>query len=234
MNKISISDKEKQKFESLSDLGKYHLDQNSSPSSSQFNLPLLGLKGLSIGSGFVLPKLNNFPPASVTSKGTHDLLDFAKIQLKNLSLDSSSSFMIPKIFPTTEVKSSNNFIDLKSALVPESEKKELFAFNPKKNIQIIENFIPKFISSDIRAENERKIQLIEDCEQITLKELPLKYENCSHKKFSPVGRVIKRKFRTKTLSIRHRYEFKHNIIRFTFDSPSPDDKILAYLNKNKN
>ena len=156
------------------------------------------------------------------------------MQMRNLSLDNSRSFVIPKIFPATEAKSSNVFIDLKSALVPESEKKEFFALFPKKNIQIIENFIPKFISSDIRAESVRKIQLIEDCEQILLKELPLRYKNCPQKKFSPVGRIIKQKFRTKTLTIRHGYEFKHKIIRFTFDTPSPDDKILAYLNKNKN
>ena len=182
----------------------------------------------------MLPKLNNIPPVSGTSQGTHDLLDFAKIQLKNLSLDNSSSFMIPKIFPSTESKSSNIFIDLKSALVPESEKKKLFALPPKKESQIIENFIPKFVSSDIRSESRSKIKLVEYCEQITLNELPLRFKNCSQKKFSPVGRIIKRKFRTKSSTIRHGYEFKHNIIRFTFDTPSPDDKILAYLNKNNN
>lgn len=219
----------------------------SAPTSSQFKLPALGFPSGSPGGGFVLPKLGNFPPSGsncpLGQGSCLSLSDYASAQLKNLPTGTTkSSFTIPKIFPTkSEVPTdemmnlhvSNEppkvFIDLKSALVPKTEQKKISSA-PKKEV---ENFIPKFVDCDSRVESQKELTIDECCERVTLKELASRFKNCSFKKFSAVGRIIKRKFTVKAPKIRHGYETKHQINRFAFDTPSPDDKILAHLNKNK-
>jgi hypothetical protein len=197
----------------------------------------LGLTGSS--SAFVLPKLGNFPGTS--EKPSMSLLDFANDQLKNLPKDNTgSAFKVPNLFPKREAPTeamknlqlspSKVVIDLQSALVPENEQKKLTAKPIKKPTEIVENFIPKFVDCD-RVASQKEIEFDEHCERITLAEITARYKNCPHKKFSAVGRIIRKKFSRKCQRIHHGYEFKHQVTRFAFDTPSPDDKILAHLNK---
>lgn len=238
MNSFKISSKEPEqpKFESLSDMGKYHLQKSNVPSTS-FKLPSLGLNK-SDSKGFVLPKLGITPVIS-------NLADFAKNQID--SSEKKNQFMIPKLFssktdsvPVDGIKSlqissdspQKIVIDLKSALIPEADKKKVPKVIKKENV---ENFIPQFIDCDFPMNPEEgDLKVDDNCTRVTLKELSFLYKNCSFKRFSMVGKMIGRKFQKKIPKIHHGYEPKNFIESFTFGTPSPDDKILAHLNKNKN
>lgn len=218
MNKISISDKceEKPKFESLMDLGRYHLEKNQAPSASQFKLPSLGVAS---SGGFVLPKLGN----STENHFTIPKLFASKVPIdgmKNLKLQSEPSKVL---------------IDLQSALVPETEQRKIFLKSKKVSQPNVENFIPQFVDCDLTMDVGGAKQLkVDECqERLTLKEFRLKFKSLKFKKFSMVGNIISSKYKRVIPNIRHGYEPKHIISRFTFNSPSPDDKILAHLSKKK-
>lgn len=215
------------------------------PVSSQFKLPSLEFALGSPGGGFVLPKLENLPSLGTSPSNTApaSLSDFAKTQLNE---SSKNPFKIPKIFPSKDelpmdamknLQLTNEpqkvFIDLKSALVPVTEQKQISQVPKKEAKPEVENFTPKFIDCDVRMESAKDIRIDECCERVTLKELTSRFKNCSFKKFSVVGRIIKKKFTKTAPKIQHGYELKHQINRFAFNTPSPDDKILAHLNKNK-
>lgn len=224
-------------------MGKYHLQMNNVPSSS-FKLPTLGLsKG-----GFELPKLRNIPSSSSDSAGSSSLADFAKSQLENCvqSDQTKSHFTIPKLFPARndlvpidgmrnlEIEPQKILIDLKSALVTETEMNKASLATNKKVKQEVENFIPQFVDCDNAMNISSKDLTLDDrCERVTLRELSSRYKNCSLRRFSMMGKIIGRKFMKKIPRIDHGYEQKHFIEPFKFDTPSPDDKILAHLNKKK-
>lgn len=210
---------------------------NNVPSSS-FKLPSLGG---SIKSGFVLPKLVNL---TSSSSGSSNLTDFAKSQLLTCSQsdEKKTQFTIPKLFPSKTEQMKNLeiedepqkiLIDLKSALVTGTEQTKVSVV-PKKEVQ--ENFIPKFVDCDFTmGSNSTKESTFDDhCELITLKELRSRYKKSSLERFSMMGKVIGRKFKKKIPKIHHGYEPKNIIEPFKFDTLSPDDKILAHLNKKKN
>lgn len=204
------------------------------PSSSTFKLPALG-------GGFALPKLGLQPSSTVP---TSALASFANAQLKNFnqSNDASKSLMLPKLFPSSSeqkllfngVKSEKIIIDLKSSLVPEAEQQKISrSFKPevKSNDEI---FTPQFVDCDFtRNVSAQDFEMEDHCERLTLKQLKLRFKNCQTSKFSPVGKILRLKYRRKVTNVRHGYEFKHFIERFAFDTPSPDDKILAHLHKIK-
>lgn len=129
----------------------------------------------------------------------------------------------------------NTLIDLKSALVPQTEQKKI-SLVPRKEVKHdSENFTPQFIDCDTATNRTTKILAMDEhCERHTLKELTALYKKVSFKKFSSVGKVIRRKFVKRVPKITHGYESNIAINRFAFNTPSPDDKILAHLNKNKN
>lgn len=215
---------------------------NNVPSSS-FKLPSFGG---SIKSGFVLPKLVNL---TSSSSGSSNLTDFAKSQLITCSQsdEKKTKFTIPKLLPSKaesnpfeqmknlhiEDEPQKIIIDLQSALVFGTERTKI-SLMPKKEVQ--ENFIPKFIDCDYKMDttSTKELTFDDNCELITLKKLRSRYKNCSLKRFSMMGKVIGRKFKMKVPKIHHGYEPKYIIEPFQFDTLSPDDKILAHLNKKKN
>lgn len=203
-------------------------------------------KTASSGSGFVLPKLGNLPTSSAVSPS---LSDFANSQLKpDDSTNKKNQFTIPKLFPSKDVlvpvedmqklqlKSQPQpiLIDLKSALVSETEQKKISQVPKKEVKKDIENFIPQFVDCDFMMDVSVKEFIFDErCERPTLTELRKRYKKLMFKEFSIVGKIIRQKFKKKIPKIRHGYEPKHIIERFTFDTPSPDDKILAHLSKIK-
>lgn len=209
--------------------------------SSQFKLPTLGLSNSpSSGGAFILPKLRELSISSSSLSG------FAKSQLSSFmpedSRNKNSPFAIPKLFPSEPKVISNVelrtepekvLIDLKCALVLETEQKIVSVpkVSVKKNVEI---FIPQFIDCDNTSDNVTKDLMLDNlCERVTLKQLKSRYRHLSFKKLSMVGKIIKYKFKKNFTPIRYVEKPKHVIQRFAFDTPSPDDKILAHLNKNK-
>lgn len=215
------------------------------PSSIQFKIPSLSTNAVPpSGVNLVLPKLGNLSLDSTGSQNSYSsLADFAKVQLSNWDKSGSQKalFAIPKVIPSEPKVINFNtepetiLIDLKSALVPEIEKRKIScAPKPPKVKENVEIFTPQFIDCDNTSGFRTKDFILDELsERITLKELKTRYKNCSLKKFSTVGKIIRLKFKKSFKPIRHVDRHKHSIKRFDFDTPSPDDKILAHLNKNK-
>lgn len=210
------------------------------PSTTKFNLPSFGSIAPS-GGGFVLPKLTNLPIISGEPNAKGSLADFANAQLKNQTPTESNAprFSIPNLFLSTQTNPMKTepgkvLIDLKSALVSETDQKKISKVPKKEAKSDVENFIPKFIDCEIMTETRSKgMRIYEQCERITLSQLKPRYKNYSLKRFSEVGKVIRCRFKKRMPRILHGYDQNNNINRFTFDTPSPDDKIMAHLNKNK-
>lgn len=200
------------------------MSQNPS-SSMKFNLPVL--------------KLNN----KTSESAPNSLSEFAKLQLKNLpskNEESERKFSIPNIFAPTSSSSSLStktneiqVIDLKSALLSDNEKKIL----PKEEVGNKKNeevFIPQFVDCDmISTPNLMRINQDDGVEiaSITLNEL-LKQKSSINEP-SMVGKIIGKRFHKKIPNIHHSYYTLRDIPRFQFNVPSPDDQILAHLNKKK-
>lgn len=247
---FSVSDEPK--FQSLSDLGKYHLGKINMPSGSKFQLPTLGS-----GGGFKLPKLDNIPTEiSSCSEVQNNLSTFANMQLKNYQQNQGetskkSAFIIPKLFPAANVPlpidkmetlmiseektdSQKIMIDLKEALLPVSEQQPLPMMSERETKPDVEYFVPQFVDCDHIMDTATKDPLQDVCyEQISLKDLKKRYKKYPLKKFSIIGMIISKKFRKKVPKIVHAYETNPAIVRFKFDTPSPDDQILQHLNKIK-
>lgn len=217
----------------------------SSGASSQFKLPRLGSSKPVVTGGFVLPKLGNVSVNESSSSST-SLSDFAKAQLNSyVPSDGSrkSVFAIPKLFPSepkvnssVELKTEPTkvLIDLKCALVSEMEQKTIASVPKAKVKENVEVFIPQFIDCDNTFDSGSKDFVLDDlCERVTLKELKSRYRNLSFKKFSSVGKIIRYKFKKSVTPVQHVQQPKHLIQPFAFDTLSPDDKILAHLNKNR-
>lgn len=214
------------------------------PSLTQFKLPSLGSLKPSSGGGFVLPKLGNLSTNSVVPQSTSTLADFAKTQLQtdSSSVASNSQFTIPKLFasqPKTtsmEIEKTDSgkvVIDLKSALVSEMEQEKVRLVKTKVSREkSVEDFIPKFVDCDMLViDGARDLTVTDCCELENLKQIRLRYKGFSLGKFSSVGKIITRKFRKKIPLVRHGYELNPNIVGFTFNTPSPDDKIIQRLKK---
>lgn len=208
---------------------------SNSPSSSQFKLPTFGSNIGSPGGGFVLPKLGSLSINSGGTTNSSSLSEFAKAQVA----PGKKSFAIPKLFPSAnrdepKTEPEKILIDLKFALVTDKEQKKN-ARVPKTEVkQTAEVFIPQFIDCDMTMSARTKDLTLEDsCERLTLNEARLRFKGHSLGKLSIVGKIIGRRLKAKVPQVRHGYKPKHNINRFTFNTLSPDDKILAHLNKNK-
>ena len=215
------------------------------PSSSKFKIPSLGSSSgrVKLSGGFVLPTLGNL--STGPSSSPSNLTDLAKSQLSSCAADDSenkkSFFMIPKLFSSEsnmnvekKTEPEKILIDLKSALVPELEQENIVLVSKVKAKEKVEVFIPQFVDCDNIFGGGGKDLIIDDlCERVTLNELKLRYKNLSFKKFSMVGKIIRYKFRKNLKPVQHVERHKHVIQRFAFDTPSPDDKILAHLNKTK-
>lgn len=187
----------------------------------------------------MLPKLGNL---SKSPSGSSSLSDFAKAQMGTAS-DKKTSFTIPKLFPSQQKPSSLGesktepekiLIDLMSALVTDIEQKKI-ARVPKPEVKPnVEVFVPQFIDCDNTMNTRTSDMTLDDrCERLTLKEVKAHFKRHSFQKLSTFGKILGRKFKKSVPAIRHGYSLKHNINRFTFNTPSPDDKILAHLNKIK-
>lgn len=186
----------------------------------------------------MLPKLGNISSINAESSS---LANFAATQLKN-SMNSvkisspKAQFSIPKLFPskkteeppTDEIKKFDILIDLKSALVPETEKKKVLQAPQRKSEEV---FIPQFVDCDLVMDVGTAESF--NCESVSLKELKLRFTSIKFKKFSVIGKIIGRKLKKKSIKVHHGYTVNPAIHRFAFDVPSPDDKILANLNKIK-
>lgn len=211
---------------------------NSSPSSHQFKLPTFSS---STGGGFVLPNLGNLSLSPSGSTSLSSLSDFAKTQ--NNTLGSKNSFTIPNLFSSQQKSTSisqqkteieNNRIDLMSALVSDTEQKKSARVLKTEVKPIAEVFVPQFIDCDNTSQvRSRDLTLDVQCERLTLKQIKLQFKGHSIQSLSIIGKILSRKFKKKVPQIRHGYDAKHSINRFKFNTPSPDDKILAHLNRNK-
>jgi hypothetical protein len=185
------------------------LSQATTSSTTKFKLPSLKLEN----------KSSESPP--------NNLLDYVKSQQPKDSSLTQIKFTIPNIFASKP--KSNPMIDLKSALLSENEKKKL----PKEEVKIVEKkdeFIPKFIECDLKSrnsvtENENVVICVS-----TLKDL-IDDESLPIHQPSMMGKIIGKRFQKTVPYIRHAYEPLKDIDRFKFDVPSPDDQILAHLQK---
>lgn len=224
-------------------MGKFHLQKSQSSSTSQFKLPTLGGGGIKLGgqSGFSLPKLGTSSAAS----GASSLANFANAQLKSyeeskVTTDQTEpkKFAIPKLFPSKPANplAVDLLVDLKSALVPLSE--QMKSLNLKKNLPVetatFEHFIPKFVDCDVIVDpKSREMQYDENCHPFTADELRSQFKDLNFKRFTSVGRVVKRRFHRKKPRIQHKFKHKHEVVRFKFDTLSPDEVILSHLNKTR-
>lgn len=197
-----------------------------------------------------MPKLNfnkpSFDNHKNTSESVSNQTEFAALQIQNYSNSKSedtankkTKFCIPNLFPkehsTASVKdkeNENTMIDLKMALVSENERKLL----PKKAFpKPIEEFSPQFIDCEILMDvsiHPKSVDFDERCDRHTLNDLKKEFKSMQTNTLSILGKIIHKKYRKKNLKIPH--SFKHGLIaieRFKFDIPSPDDKILAHLEK---
>lgn len=125
-------------------------------------------------------------------------------------------------------------IDLKTALFSPNDQKKIVKKQPvTQHKPEVEDFVPKFVDCD-RTTNTSSSSFFPDdsFELTTLRDFKSrsKFES---RKFSVVGRIIATKFKMVRPKIHHGYQVNPAIQRFLFDSPSPDDKILAHLNKAK-
>lgn len=190
------------------------MEKNKISSTSQFKLPSLGSKG----SGFVLPKFG-------TSSSSVE---------KPENPQQTKKFSIPKLFPT-KTEDEKPKVDLKSALVPLSEQMKslkLVKKAKKDDTKMVEDFIPKFVDVVVDPKS-RDVVFDENCHPYTIEELESQFKVCTFKRFSSVGRVMRRRFHRKRPEIVHRFKHKHEVQRFQFDTPSPDDVILSHLNKTR-
>jgi hypothetical protein len=177
------------------------------------------------------------------------------MQLKNYACNSDSSsaaaqeqkkpmFTIPKLFTKhndggAENRENKKFtIDLTAALIPEKERKQLAKSEQRSKMDVVmveERFTPQFIDCKETLDTPHSraiVEFDEGCERITLRELRQSCGEAHSSNFSMMGKIIKKKYHKKVSYIRHAHA-RHTIDRFTFDTPSPDDKILAHLSKKK-
>ncbi|KAG5680130.1 hypothetical protein PVAND_009655 [Polypedilum vanderplanki] len=167
------------------------------------------------------------------------------MQLKNYSVGSSqeqkkSMFSIPKLLFNKKEnaqisENKKTAIDLTSALIPEKERIELSkVIQQQSQVEVVDNFIPQFIDCEdtVNVSNSKPIDFGECCERITLRELRQNCKEAHLANFSMIGKILRKKYRKKIPYIQHAYA-KHTINQFKFDTPSPDDQILAHLSKKK-
>lgn len=197
--------------------------------------------------GFSLPKLGSTSSASgISNTNMTSLADYANAQLKNYENlkqpdhVETKKFAVPKLFPsktasmTVDSNQIKNLVDLKSALVPLSEQMKSLKLCKRDETATFENFIPKFVDCDVIVDpKSREVHFDENCHPYTREELMSQFKVLDHKRFTSVGKVIKRRFHRKKPKIIHRFKHKHEVDRFTFDTPSPDDIILSHLNKTR-
>lgn len=227
-------------FSNLAELGKFHLEKNQVASSStgQFKLPSLGGVKLGGQSGFSLPKLGSTVLASSTANNS--LADFANTQLKNYESSKQSDqpepkkFAVPKLFPSKN-EPTKAVVDLKSALVPLSEQMKSLKLKKKDETATFEHFIPKFIDCDVVVVDPKSREILydENCHPFTPDELKMQFKCLNFKRFAGCGRVMKRRYHRNKPNVVHRFKHKHEIKRFAFDTPSPDEVILSHLNKTR-
>lgn len=167
---------------------------------------------------FKLPSLKLDSTKSSESSMPNNISDFASLPLN------TPKFMIPNIFSTKP-------IDLKSALMSESEKKKLpreGKFEKKD-----EDFIPKFVECDLKTNCQT--EHIDDVNFVicpsTLRDLI--DETVPINPPTMMGKIIGKRYKKRVhYPIRHAYEPPlQDINRFRFNVPSPDDQILAHLQK---
>lgn len=199
----------------------------------QFKLPSLGMANKSL------------PLKTTVKTDSSSLSDFAGSQLQSYLSSKSdqqpknSTFSIPKLFPNSRateqvvsIKTDERMvIDLKSALVSDSERKNLSERNEQKKEPQVEHFIPQFVdcenvSHDISV---KATVFDEQCDSTTLGDLRNKFSFVRLAKFSIVGKIIRKRFRTK--AVRLEYKTLYADKRFKFDHLSPDDQILRHLKK---
>lgn len=156
-----------------------------------------------------------------------NLSEFARNSQEKQSSD-TPKFAIPNIFGVKP--KANPIIDLKLALLSDSEKKEL-----PKEVKIEkkdEEFIPKFIECDLKTSNPAALG---DNENVVICSSTLKDlipETASIHQPSMMGKIIGKHYKKRVpYTIRHTYEPLKDINRFRFDVPSPDDQILVHLLK---
>lgn len=144
------------------------------------------------------------------------------------------AFIIPNIFPSKSSDPVPMNIDLKTALFSPTEQKKIVKKQPVPRPKPeVEDFVPKFVDCERTTTTATSNFLLEDsCELSTLREFKSR-SKFQPRKFSIVGRIITTKFKVARPKIHHGYQVNPTIQRFSFDSPSPDDKILAHLNKAK-
>jgi hypothetical protein len=172
------------------------------------------------------------------------LSEFANLQLQNYACNSSHMtnqkkqplFAIPKLLVkpafTPDEENKKITIDLTAALIPEKERKEMTKI--EKTMMEVEHFIPQFVdcNDSVEKSHSKTVGLDQCCKRVTLSELKQSCNSVHSPKFSIIGKIIGKKYREKVPYIKHLYA-KHTINRFSFDTPSPDDKILAHLSKKK-
>lgn len=238
-------------FNSLTELTKYHLEQNNFGKTQQFSIP--NLQGS--GGGFFIPQLS-FGGSSKESK-TSELLDISKLQIGNENSPRNTQFVIPNLFGTgsatmspafgsnlpnlfnesekiqtkKSIENENWVIDLKSALVSDSAQKVI----PFKKQSKVPQFVPQFIDCEnVQAFSPKEFQLDDHCGLLLRSVYDTSYNTNKLVQFSSVGKIISKKFRKRTVPfVGHDFVHKHVVVAFDFKIESPDDMRLKHLNKNK-
>lgn len=192
------------------------------------------MKSDSVSGGFFIPKLGSSEKSKNQNSFSIPKLFTDKKQSSNVPLNQMRDLKINDVKSTIDNEQSPKFvIDLKSTLLSSIEQKKIA---PIANvIKEIEVFTPKFIDcenmKDINDIKMKELKLDDFCEQLLLSGLTLRFKEVHLKKFSTIGRIIGRKFKKSMPYIKHGFEPKKVVQRFSFATPSPDDLILKHLNK---
>lgn len=212
------------------------MEQSCVPSTTKFSIPSFTIKSDLVSGGFVIPKLGSSDKSKDGSKNPFSIpkLFADKNQSNNVPLNQMRNLKIIDVKPSPDNEPLPKFvIDLKSTLLSSTEQKKI---SPAANvIKKIEVFTPKFIDCEnmknINDISMKELKLDDFCEQLLLSGLTLRFKEIHMKKFSTIGRIIGRKFKKSMPYIKHGFEPKKVVQRFSFATPSPDDLILKHLNK---
>lgn len=194
------------------------------------------MKSDATSGGLLIPKLENSEKLKDGSKNSFLIpkLFANKMQPSNVTLNQMRDLKITDVDSMIDCKKSPKFvIDLESTLLSSNEQKKI---SPITNVmKQIEMFTPKFIDcenmKDINDISMNELKINDFCDQLLLSGLTLRFKEIHMKKFSTIGRIIGRKFKKTMPYIKHSFEPKKVVQRFSFATPSPDDLILKHLNK---
>lgn len=214
-------------FTTLSDFTNFHLQKFGGESSS---VPRLNIAN----SPFAIPKLTSklSTPQSKNTELTPHELSLKKIMgLKNIHFTEKITNESTSSPPTKSPPpfSADFVIDLSTALRTTNSIPIQIAIDRSANDEN-NSFIPNYIDCDQAMPQSILMHTItKDCEIDISSISRAMHRTKSSSKF---GKILCSRYRcTSVPYVKHEFNIRHKIERYTFQNPSPDDLILRQLNK---